>query len=52
MDDGSLRGEDGNEDNVAALQVHQHGEDVNPFPTSSISRSETTMGERRTCEAL
>ncbi len=30
----SLWEEDGNEDNMAALEVHQRGGDVNPYPTN------------------
>jgi hypothetical protein len=37
--DSSL-GEDGKEDKVEALDVHQHGRDFNPFPTSK-QRNET-----------
>jgi hypothetical protein len=52
LQDRSLGGEDGNEDNMVAPEVHQRGVDVNPFSTSSSSRNETSKSERRTCEAL
>jgi hypothetical protein len=39
--------EDGNKDNMAAPEVQQLAGDVNPFPASSSSRNETSMGERR-----
>jgi hypothetical protein len=50
LHNGPLEGEAGNEDNVLALEVHQHGGDVYPFLTSS--GNDTSMGERRTCEVL
>jgi hypothetical protein len=50
LHDGPLGGEAGNRKNVPALEVHQRGGDVYPFLTSS--GNETSMGERRTCEAL
>jgi hypothetical protein len=43
--DRSLEGDDGKEDNVVAPEVHQHGGDVNPFPTSKQRNEKVCVKE-------
>jgi hypothetical protein len=46
----TLGDEDGKDDNVAALEVHQHGGDSTPNPTNQQQEC-ISMGETKTCEA-